>query len=361
MRILAYPNGNDIAGLKVRRCVGVPFNYRIVVGSSRHRFYLDATLALATLHELLARPPELIHAHLHEGALIGGVLGALRRTPVLFDFQGSLTAEMLDHGFMRPDGKRLRFWRAVESVIDRLPSAIITSSTHSADILIRDFGIARERVFPVLDSVNTDVFRPRAPEDEADLAALRAELGIPPGRTLVVYLGLLAEHQGTGLLLHAAQQLLAERENLHFLVMGFPNEQHYMQMAHDLGIGGHVTFTGRLPYEQAARFLRLGDVAVAPKMSTTEGCGKLLNYMAVGLPSVAFSTPVSQEYLGHWGSYAQHMSAAAFADALRDLLRAEHEWPTIGNALRGRARARFSWEAAGKQISEVYDLIAGHG
>ena len=40
--ILAYPNGRDIAGLKVARCWGVPFNYRIIIGSSRHKLYLDA-------------------------------------------------------------------------------------------------------------------------------------------------------------------------------------------------------------------------------------------------------------------------------------------------------------------------------
>jgi hypothetical protein len=34
-----------------------------------------------------------------------------------------------------------------------------------------------------------------------------------------------------------------------------------------------------------------------PKLSETEGSGKLLNFMAVGLPAVAFDTPVAQ-YLG---------------------------------------------------------------
>ncbi|MGH2544108.1 MAG: glycosyltransferase family 4 protein [Ardenticatenaceae bacterium] len=357
LRILAYPNGNDIEGLHVRRCPGVPFNYRIIVGSSRHRIYLDGMLGLTALHEVAVRPSELIHAHLHEGALIGSLLGTLRRCPLLFDFQGSLTAEMLDHGFLRPGGKRLRFWRAVESVIARLPSAIITSSTHAADLLMRDFGINSERLFPVLDSVNTETFRARTADDAAELTELRRALGIPVGRTLVVYLGLLAEHQGTGLLLEAAAQLLAARDDLHFLIMGFPNEERYLQMARDLGIGDHTTFTGRLPYEQAARHLRLGDVAVAPKLSTTEGCGKLLNYMAVGLPTVAFDTPISREYLEHWGSYAEKMTAGSFAAALRELLESRHEWSAIGNALRARARSRFSWEEAGHRISEVYDLI----
>jgi glycosyltransferase involved in cell wall biosynthesis len=357
VRVLAYPNGRDIADLEVRRCLGVPFNYRVIVGSSRHKIYLDAMLALAGLHEMATNPPDVIHAHLHEGALIGRAMSVFGPRPLLFDLQGSLTGEMLDHGWLRPGGKRYGFMRWVEQTINRLPGAIITSSTQAADMLIRDFGMSRERVFPILDSVNTDTFRPRRAEDEADLNALREALGIPVGRKLVVYLGLLAEYQGTGLLLEAAQPIVARRDDVHFLVMGFPREEFYAQQARDLGIADHTTFTGRLPYDQAARYLRLGDVAVAPKKSATEGSGKLLNYMAVGLPTVAFDTLVSREYLGHWGSYAPEMSADSFAATLLELLENEHEWSVTGNALRDRVRAKFSWEAAGKQISEIYDLI----
>ncbi|MBA3530871.1 MAG: glycosyltransferase family 4 protein [Ardenticatenales bacterium] len=357
LRILAYPNGRDVAGFQVRRCPGVPFNYRVIVGSNRHKIYLDAMLGLTALHEALKQPPEVIHAHLHEGALIGHALSMFRASPMLFDFQGSLTAEMLDHGFVRPGGMRLRFWRWVEKTINQLPSAIITSSTHAADLLIREFGMSSERIFPILDSVNTDTFRPRTPGDEADLLALRQSLGIPEGRHLVLYLGLLAEYQGTDLLLQAAQYLLQKRDDVHFLIMGFPREAQYMQMAQGLGIAAHTTFTGRLPYDQAARFLRLGDVAVAPKMSSTEGSGKILNYMAVGLPTVAFDTPVSREYLGHWGNYATEQSPVAFANKLNNLLDNGHEWATVGNALRNRVQKNFSWRGAGQQISEIYDLI----
>ena len=43
-----------------------------------------------------------IHGHLHEGALLGGVLGRLRRVPLVFDFQGSLSSEIADHQFVNP-------------------------------------------------------------------------------------------------------------------------------------------------------------------------------------------------------------------------------------------------------------------
>ena len=38
-------------------------------------------------------------------------------------------------------------------------------------------------------------------------------------------------------------------------------------------------------------------MAAAPKMSRTEGNGKIANYMAMGLPTVAFETPVAREIL----------------------------------------------------------------
>ena len=98
--ILAYPNGRDIKGINVRRCWGVPFNYRLIVGSSRHKIYLDCLLAVMSLWYVLRHKPDIIHAHLHEGALIGWVLSKLTRAPLVFDFQGSLTAEMIDHNFL---------------------------------------------------------------------------------------------------------------------------------------------------------------------------------------------------------------------------------------------------------------------
>ena len=98
--------------------------------------------------------------------------------------------------------------------------------------------------------------------------------------------------------------------------MGFPDVARYQALAERLGLAGHVTFTGAVPYEEAPLHLALGDVAVAPKISATEGSGKLLPYMAAGLPVVAFDTPVHREYLGDLGIYAPAGDAAGLAAAI---------------------------------------------
>jgi glycosyltransferase involved in cell wall biosynthesis len=103
--------------------------------------------------------------------------------------------------------------------------------------------------------------------------------------------------------------------------------------------------------------LALGDVAVAPKISATEGSGKVLNYMAMGLPTVAFDTPVHREYLGELGIYARRGQADALAKALGWILAQEAHGRKVGVQLRERAQALYSWDRAGQRIEQVYGVV----
>jgi glycosyltransferase involved in cell wall biosynthesis len=124
-----------------------------------------------------------------------------------------------------------------------------------------------------------------------------------------------------------------------------------------------VTFTGRVPYDEAPKHLALGDVAVAPKLSLTEGAGKLLNYMAVGLPTVAFDTPVARQYLGVDGLFAKRGDAASLTEQLRTALfpsaDSGRRYQQIGWQLRQRAIQHFGWEPAGRQIVDIYRELLG--
>lgn len=356
--LVTYANGKDVAGLDIQRTLPIPWRNSYEVGSSRHKIGFDALLGLKTLNLLARRRFDIIHAHLHEGALIGLVLGRLFRIPVVFDFQGSLTEEMIDHHFLGRESAFYRPLRRLEEWIDRTPPAVFTSSAHAASILTDQFACPPEQVHVLPDCVNADVFRPATEYAPEELAALRCQLGIPDGHKVIVYLGLLAEYQGTGLLLQAMQRMLPQHPDVYLLLMGFPGVQQYRAQAESLGIRHAVTFTGRVPYEDAPRHLALGDVAVAPKMSLTEGAGKLLNYMAVGLPTVAFDTPVAREYLGPDGllavrgdvdSLAQQLIAALFPPS--DAPLTPHE---IGLRLRRRTLQHFGWDQAGRYIVDTY-------
>jgi len=353
--ICTYHNGRDIADLDIRRTMPIPWRTDYEVGSSRHKLGFDALLLLKALSVAIRVRPHIVHGHIHEGALIGYIVSKLLGVPLVFDFQGSMTSEMIDHHFLNPKGPFYRPARWLEQRIVRLPSAIITSSRHAAGLLTNDFHCPSDRITAIPDCVNADFFAPG--QSKQTSGALKATLGIPPQRQVVVYLGLLAEWQGTGLLLQAAARLISRRPDVHFLIMGFPAVGTYRWQARKLGLDSHVTFTGKIPYERAPDFLALGDVAVAPKISTTEGSGKLLNYMAMGLPIAAFDMPVSREYLNHLGVYARLGDAASLAEALETLLADREHAQALGQELRQRAIERYSWTAAGAKIMDLYDRV----
>ena len=352
--IVTYNKGSDLPNIDIRRTWPLPWRAEYDVGSSRHKIAFDIYLAVQSLIEGLRFRPDIIHGHMHEGALIGGALARLLRVPLVFDFQGSLTAEMVDHNFLNPNGRYYAWVHRIEGFIcKRLPHAVLTSSIRAATFLQDEFQVSHDRVHPLPDCANTARFDPSIFSPEQKLA-LRRRLGIPDSRLIVAYLGLLTDYQGIPDLLKAAAQLKQTGKNVHFLIMGYPNEDRYRAIARRLKVVDIVTFTGKVEYRDAPFYLSLGEIGVAPKMSSTEGSGKLLNYMALAQPVVAYDTAVHREYLVDLGVYAPVGDVAAFTAALAALLEDPDRRAELGQKLRQRAETAYSWETAVNQIVNLY-------
>ena len=357
--IATYHAGRNLDGLAIFRTPPIPWRVGYEVGSSRHKIGFDLLLAGRAALCMGQWRPDIIHAHLHEGALIGLALSKAWSRPLVCDLQGGLTSEMVDHGFVRKGGVAYRLFYQLERLINGAAPHILTSTQQTATLLRDQFGCAPERVTHIPDCVNTDVFAP-AIRDEA-WQQRKAAMGIPPERRVIVYLGLLAEYQGTGHLLRAAAELLRRRNDVHLLIAGFPNVSRYQEQAERLGIAARCAFPGRVPYEQAPELLALGDIAVCPKISATEGAGKLLNYMAMGLPTVAFDTSTNRDYLGPDGVYAAAGDSSALAQAVESLLDDPAMCHDLGTRLRERAQRCYPWSTSGEQIVAAYrTALANH-
>ena len=187
VKIVTYPLGRDLPGFDIERTLPIPFRSHHEVGPSRSKLVIDLLLGVKTFQAALAFRPNVIHAHLHEGALIGGVLSRLLRIPLVFDFQGSLTSEMVDHQFISANGVLFRLAHRLELKIDRLPQHILTSSQNAAHLLATDFHIPADKVTVLQDCVQVDTFLP-----VGDAAAarrvddLRDQLHIPRDRRVII-------------------------------------------------------------------------------------------------------------------------------------------------------------------------------
>lgn len=347
VEVCTYHLGDDRPGLTTHRTVRVPWYNKLSAGPSWHKLYVDVFLLLKAWAVARRFRPDVIHGHLHEGAAIGWVVGRLVGVPVVGDFQGSLSGELSAHEFDRGRNWFYRLAGRIEAWIDRLPDVAVASCSDVVQELQERFGI--RDVVLALDGVDTEVFRPEL--DVGDLRSL-----VPSNRPTVVYLGHLDGYQGVDHLLEAVPLVLARVPRAHFLVMGYPDEERYREKARDLGVADHVSLPGRIDYDQAARHLTLGDVAVGPKLAETESNGKLYNYMACALPTVAFETPPSREILGDLGIYAPRGDVAGLAEAIADLLEDPEGARALGMKLRQRVTEHFSWQHTARQLSKAYGL-----
>jgi glycosyltransferase involved in cell wall biosynthesis len=346
--VATYAVGRDHPEVPTVRAPRVPWVRTLPVGFSPHRPYLDTLLLGTTLRAARRFRPDVLHGHLHEGAALASVVGRLVGRPAVADLQGSVAGEMIAHGHLPAGGPVPAALRQFERWVLHWPARLLPSSANFAKELLEVWRIPPARVVLLADGIDPDFIRPRPAPDR-----LREELGLV-GKRVVLYLGVLTEYQGIDDLLLAWPQVMAAVPDAHLLIVGHPNVEHYRARAAALAPAGSVTLTGRVDYEKTPDYLALGDVGVSAKHVSTEANGKLLNYMAMGLPAVAYDGPVSRELLGEAGVFAPMRDVPALAAAIAGLLRDPHEQKLRGQALRERVVTHFGWPALGRRLVDVY-------
>jgi glycosyltransferase involved in cell wall biosynthesis len=311
---------------------------------------LDLSLMATTLRAVRQFKPQIIHAHLHEGILIGTMVQRIAGTPLVADLQGSLKAELVDHQFLGDEGFAARAVARLERWLVHQPDAVLVSSTAGRSGLIEQ-GVEPSRIASLPDGVDLQHFHPLPPDEP-----LRDRLGLR-GKDVIVFLGVLTPYQGVDALIDAIPEVVRAVPDAHFLIMGYPDEDRYRARVAARGLLPWTSLPGRVPYQDAARWLSLGTVAISAKQSRTESNGKLLNYMGCGLPVVATDTAVNRELLGDDGVYAPVGDTGALAERLIGLLRAPERRRALGAALRTRVETEFGWPMLTGRLIDIYRRV----
>jgi glycosyltransferase involved in cell wall biosynthesis len=350
--VVTFPTGRDLPDVTTIRAAAIPGFRARELGPSYGRVVIDASLAATAMRAARRFKPHVLHAHLHEGIFIGEIVRRLAwRVPLVADLQGGFRAELTDHGFVSERSTMASLLERFERWLVGRPDLLLVSSP-AVDDWLQTLGVSPERVERLPDGVDLNAFTPRPPDP-----GLVARLGLA-GKKVVVFLGVLTPYQGVDLLLEAVPAVAAAVPDVHFLVMGYPNVEHYQGLVRARGLEPWVTLPGRIPYAEASSWLNLGTLAVSAKQSLTEANGKLPNYMACGLPVVATDTIVNRELLGESGVFVPIGRGDALARELVALLGDDERRARLGAALHARAVNEYAWPALGERLASVYERLA---
>ena len=116
---------------------------------------------------------------MHEGALIGALLARIIRAPLVFDFQGGLSGEMVDHGFLILMALLTLLSAGWSKFICHLPDVILTSSLRAQGFLVDQFALREEDIVPLPDMRRHKSLRSQPCSISSEKQALREKLGIP--------------------------------------------------------------------------------------------------------------------------------------------------------------------------------------
>jgi glycosyltransferase involved in cell wall biosynthesis len=268
-----------------------------------------------------------------------------RQRPLVVSAWGS-DAVLLGRGRL---GRRL-------SVVVRAAAAVTVVSRRMRDALVAA-GVAANRLHLVASAVE----RPRLPEDGA--AAMRAALGLPAARTLLLFLGRLAVEKGPDVLLEALARLPPAARPFVVIAGDGPLGDALRRDARARGLDGDVLFPGFVPHGGIGAWLRAADALVLP--SRSEGLPHaVLEAMAAGLPALASDVGGVGDVVRHEhnGWLVPAADPAALAGAMAAASRDPDRLRRLGAAARDDAeRDHVGYERVGRQLAAIYAGVLGRG
>ncbi len=267
---------------------------------------------------------------------------------------------IFDHLDLNPElylakfGRQDIFYRLVclaERMTFRSATVSLATNQSYREIAVQRGGMPPDRVFIVRVSPEPEKMRrgPARPE---------LKQGKPH---MVVYLGVMGPQDGLDLLLESIAYILNQknRQDMLFVLIGSGTEAPRLKaLVAQREIEPFVVFTGRIDSEDLAQYLSTAEVGVAPDpynpMNDKSTMGKILEYMAFGVPVVLYDLTEGRRSAGEAALYARWNDPVDFADKILELIDSESLRRKLGECGRKRIEESFNWEIDRKSLLEAY-------
>jgi glycosyltransferase involved in cell wall biosynthesis len=189
-----------------------------------------------------------------------------------------------------------------------------------------------------------------------DARAARLELGLPPDRIILTYLGGGFNEDGL-VMLDALALARREMPNLHLLQVSERDARYLARIAAH-GLGEAVTMTGRIPFARVPLHLAAADILLMPLCdspnSRARGPIKLRDYLCAGRPIVGTALGEVEYWLSRYpAGRLAGLGPEPFAQAIVSLARDPEAMLRLGREARRVAEQELSWDVLGRRVHEL--------
>ena len=258
-----------------------------------------------------------------------------------FEIAEPISAESLARMSSGAGRRFSRLLMRAQQIVLRGADRVVAISEDIATPL-RGLGYPEARIASIPNAIDLARFRPVA---AAERQLLRDRLGLPPDRTILLYVGRLSRAKGVMMLLQTLPGLIATDPDLLLVLVGSGHdswddcEDEVVSFVRTHRLDAHVTLAGQS--DCVPEYLQSADLFVSP--SDYEGFGlTIVEALACELPVVTTAVGIATQIVHHDanGFLCPPKDASALSAALELALRERQRWPEIGRLARAAA-ARF--------------------
>lgn len=236
----------------------------------------------------------------------------------------------------------------------RAADLVIVTNDSFRQIAMDRGGCVARKVVVVRNGPDLTRFRP-VPPDPA----------LKQGRPyLLAYVGIMGVQDGIEYALRALDVLVHRRGRRDIALVLVGDGAHapaLRTLAHALRLDEYVTFTGWVSPAEVARYLSPADVGLAPEpynaLNNASTMIKTMEYMALGIPVVAFDLKETHYSARGAGRYATPNSIEDLATKVEDVLADDGLRRGMGAEGRKRVEDVLSWKYSAERLLRAYDEL----
>jgi glycosyltransferase involved in cell wall biosynthesis len=275
---------------------------------------------------------------------------ALDRTRFVFDHH-DLCPELYQSRF--PEGPKLPYkgLLALERRTHQAADHVIATNDSYRQIAMTRGGKKPDEVTVVRTGPDLRRLQPGEPDPE-----------LRRGRKyLAAYIGVMGPQDGVDIVVRAADIVVNQlgRNDIAFTLIGSGDCYDELVALRDkLGLAGHVEFTGRAPDELVTRIMSTAHAGLSPDpknpLNDVSTMNKTMEYMAFGLPVVAFDLRETRVSAADAAVYVQPNDERLYAEAIVALMDDEPRRALMGKGARERVERELAWDYQESTYLGVY-------